>query len=130
MGAGRIGFVHVPSKYVSSQEVGVWNSGYASIELEMTRGNVSPTGVILVILIEFAAQLDGVPAADESEHVSYVIDALAEHGVDIAVAARAGQPLAILPGAQPHGTGPGSGVDGNVRKHVGGGIGAIDGLQA
>src|SRR5215469_10636090 len=122
MRAGWISLVHVPAIDVPSQEVSIRNPGYASIELEMTRGNVSPTGVILVILIELAAQLDGVPAADESENVSDVIDALAEHGVDIAVAARTRQPTAIFPGAQRHGTGPGSGIDGNVRKHVGGGV--------
>src|SRR5215469_6875304 len=127
MRAGWISFIHVPSKDVPGQEVGIGNSGYAAVELEMTRGNVSPTGVILVILIEFAAQLDGVPAADQGEDVSDVIDTLAQHGVDIAVAAGTRQALAILSGSQPHGTGPRSGVDGNVRKHVGWGIGAIGG---
>src|SRR5215469_8868320 len=128
MRAGRIGFVHVPSKDVSSQEVGIGNSGYASIEFEMARGNVSPTGVILVILVELAAQLDGVPTAHKSQYVSDVIDAFPEHGVDVAVAPWTRQSLAILPGAQAHGTGPGSRIDGNVRKHVGWRIAAISGL--
>src|SRR5215471_21177026 len=114
MRAGGIGLVHVPSIDVPRQEIGIWNSGYAAIELEVTRGDVSPAGVILVVLVELAAQLDGVPAADESEYVSDVIDALPEHGVDVAVAARARQSTAVLPGAQPHGTGSGSGIDRNV----------------
>src|SRR5205823_2283336 len=90
---------------------------------------VSPAGVVLVILVELAPDLDRVPATDHRENVANVVNTLAQCGVYISVSAGPRKAAIKFARAKTHCPGSISGPDRHVREHVGGSIGAIGWLQ-
>src|ERR1700722_17676410 len=104
--ARGVRFGHVPPENVACEEIRIGNSGDASVELEMPRGDVSPVRVVLVVLIELAAELNGVLASNQGEDIADVVHALAESSIDVAVPLRARQASAGFAGAESHCAGP------------------------
>src|SRR6266487_348454 len=91
MGARRVCLENVPPENIARQKISVRNTGCSAIEFEVAGGNVSPAGVVLVILVELTADLNRVPATDHCENIANVVNTLAQCGIYVSVSAGAGK---------------------------------------
>src|SRR5580704_4353533 len=121
MSAGGVVLVDEPTVNIARQEVSVGDSRNTSVELEIAGGDIAPVCVVLVDLVELAADLDRMSAANERNDIRDVVDSLAQNGVDI--------PVFAASGAQSNASNASSGIDRNFGKHIGRRIGAVGGLK-
>ncbi len=117
MRAGRVGFENEPAVDVTSQEIGIGDSSDASVEFEVTRRDISPVRIVLVILVELATDFDGVLASNQGKDIADVVNSLPRTASML--------PLPPILTAQIHLSNPFPLINLNVGKYVGRRVGAI-----
>src|SRR6185437_10913788 len=95
MGAGWDCLLHIPAVNVPLEEVGVRDTGDLTVELEVAGIHVTPTGVVLIETIVFAADFNGMAALHQRQNVAHRVDSLPENGIDISVAADSASQVVI-----------------------------------